>query len=283
MMRFYVVTVLPEVLESFVRSGLIGKAIEAQRIAIETITPRTFAKDKHRTVDDAPYGGGSGMVMMPGPLIEAMEHAQEQERERGAGRPLRVLMTPQGEPFSQATARELSREPAIVLACGRYEGVDERARRTCDREISLGDFVMMGGEVAAMAVIEAVARLIPGVIGNPDSLQDESHSAGLLEYPQYTRPQEFRGESVPDVLISGHHAHVARWRRKESLKRTWLRRPDLLAVRALSRDDRALLAEAQRELEEEPTRRTRAPAGEASVIGSDAGAPESDPITAPDE
>jgi tRNA (guanine37-N1)-methyltransferase len=250
-MRFYVITVLPEILESFVRGGLVGKAIETGKISIETISPRELATDRHRTVDDAPYGGGSGMVMMPGPLVLAMEAADARdaardEREGGDGtparRPLRILLSPQGERFSQAIARDLAAEQrAITLVCGRYEGVDERAVRQCDREISIGDFVLMGGEVAAMAIVEAVSRLLPGVLGNPDSVAEESHSAGRLEYPHYTRPATFRGESVPDVLVSGHHAQVAKWRRRESLRRTLARRGDLFDTHPPDDEERAML------------------------------------------
>ncbi len=250
-MRFYVVTVLPEMLRSFVETGLVGKAVTSGKIGIETLTPRDHAPDRHRTVDDAPYGGGSGMVLMPGPLVLAMERAQAIEAERSEMPPTRILMTPQGEPFTQRRARELARaQRALTLVCGRYEGVDERARRACDLELSVGDVVLMGGEVAAMAVIEAVSRLVPGVLGNAASIEEESHSTGLLEYPQYTRPQNFRGQEVPTVLVSGHHAEVARWRRRESLRRTLARRPELLETAELDAKDRAILDELEAEGDE---------------------------------
>ncbi len=238
-MRFDVVTLFPEMFGSFLGAGLLGKAIAAGLVEVRFTNPRDFATDRHRTVDDTPYGGGSGMVMMPGPLIEAIESL--------ADRPHRVLLTPQGEPFRQADAERLSALGAIALVCGRYEGVDERVRAFVDEEISLGDFVLLGGEVAAMAVIEATARLVPGVLGNVASAGDESHVAGLLEYPQYTRPAELRGMEVPDVLRSGDHGAVARWRRREALRRTRERRPDLFAQLELSDADRALLGEIDEE------------------------------------
>lgn len=241
-MRIYLVSVLPEIFGSFLQSGLVGKAHQSGLLESEVISPREFATDKHRTVDDAPYGGGSGMVMMAGPLVASMEKAERLETERGGTRPLRILMTPQGEPFSQARARMLAQEGALTLVSGRYEGVDERARTRVDLELSLGDFVLMGGEVAAMAVIEAVVRLIPGVLGNAESITEESHSAGWLEYPQYTRPAEIFGEKVPDALLSGHHAKVAVWRREQSIARTIARRPDLLEGRTLTPEEAAIVA-----------------------------------------
>jgi tRNA (guanine37-N1)-methyltransferase len=242
-MRAYLISVLPEIFDSFLSTGIVGKAREAGLFSAQTITPREFATDRHRTVDDAPYGGGSGMVMMAAPLVAAMEKAERLEAERGGGRPLRILMTPQGEPFSQARARMLAGEPALTLVSGRYEGVDERARRRVDLELSLGDFVLMGGEVAAMAVLEAALRLVPGVLGNAESIAEESHASGWLEYPQYTRPAEIFGEQVPSELLSGHHAKVAAWRRRKAIERTLTRRPDLLEGRALSPDEARIVAE----------------------------------------
>jgi tRNA (guanine37-N1)-methyltransferase len=244
-LRFYVITVLPEIFASFAKTGLVGKAIDGGILALETISPRELAKDKHRSTDDAPYGGGSGMVMMAEPLVLAMEAA---EARSGALRPLRVLVTPQGEPFTQAIARDFAGRGALTLVCGRYEGVDERARTACDREISIGDYVIMGGEVAAMVIVEAVARLVPGVIGNAASLAEESHSGGRLEYPQYTRPASFRGQGVPEVLSSGNHAEVAKWRRRESLRRTLERRPDLLEQHPPDAEEAAILREIEAEL-----------------------------------
>jgi len=240
--RFHVVTLFPEMFESFLAAGLLGKAIAAGRLEVAFTNPRDFTSDRHRTVDDTPYGGGSGMVMMPGPLVEAMESLP--------GRPRRVLLTPQGKPFVQADAERLGGLGAVALVCGRYEGVDERVRDHVDEELSLGDFVLLGGEVAAMAIVEATARLLPGVLGNASSAEDESHVAGLLEYPQYTRPADFRGAGVPEVLRSGDHAAIAGWRRREALRRTLQRRPDLLEAAALDDADRALLAELDAEGEQ---------------------------------
>jgi tRNA (guanine37-N1)-methyltransferase len=236
-MRFEVITLFPELFVPFLQKGLIGKAHESGVITVTCTSPRDFAKNKHKSVDDAPYGGGSGMVMMPGPVLEALESRELEARTH------RVLLSPQGKPFDQAAARRLSGYASVSLICGRYEGVDERVCDAVDEQISLGDFVMTGGEVAALAVIDATARLLPGVLGNQASTEDESHATGLLEYPQYTRPPEFRGSSVPEVLLSGDHAAIARYRRKESLRRTRALRPDLFAAHALDDTDRKLLAE----------------------------------------
>jgi tRNA (guanine37-N1)-methyltransferase len=240
-MRYYVVTLFPEMVTRFCSEGLLGRAVEAGRIAVECVNPRDFATDRHRSVDDTPYGGGSGMVMRPGPLVDAMEEAERREAMRGASRPWRVLLTPQGKPLTQADARSLAVRPSLCLVCGRYEGIDERARSRVDQEVSLGDFVLMGGEVGAFAVIEATARLLDGVLGNQASVEEESHAQGLLEYPHYTRPPVYRDESVPEVLLSGNHARIAQWRRRQALRRTFERRPDLAAAVALSEGDRALV------------------------------------------
>jgi tRNA (guanine37-N1)-methyltransferase len=242
-MRFHVVTLFPELFDSVVGAGILGKAVSRGQIEVSFQNPRDFTSDKHRTVDDTPYGGGSGMVMMPGPIVDALEALPEAEGRR----PHRILMTPQGRPLRQEDVQRFSEMPAIALVCGRYEGVDERVRAYVDEEVSLGDFVLLGGEVAAAAVIEAVARLVPGVLGNAQSAADESHAADLLEYPQYTRPAEFRGAGVPEVLRSGDHAAIARFRRKEALRRTRARRPDMLDAATLEDADRALLDEIERE------------------------------------
>ncbi|NCQ59925.1 MAG: tRNA (guanosine(37)-N1)-methyltransferase TrmD [Myxococcales bacterium] len=239
-MRFEILTLFPEIFGSFLATGLMSKARDAKLLEIELISPRTFATDKHRTVDDAPYGGGSGMLMQPGPLVAALEHL---DSARAGASTRRVLLTPQGVPFTQAAARRLSAEPCLTFVCGRYEGVDERVRARMDEEISLGDFVLLGGEVGAMAVLEAVSRLLPGVLGNDASVEDESHVAGLLEYPQYTRPADFRGEPVPAILLSGDHGAIARWRRGQALLRTRTRRPDLWNEASLSAEDQKLLRE----------------------------------------
>jgi tRNA (guanine37-N1)-methyltransferase len=244
-MRIQVVTLFPELIEAFSGVGLISKACATGILRIETSSPRAFTHDKHQSVDDAPYGGGSGMVMLPEPIMSAIEALDQSEA--GEERCHRILLTPQGAPFTQAHARTLTGKPGIMLICGRYEGIDDRVREHCDEELSLGDFVLNGGEVAAIAVIEAVSRLLPGMLGNAESLTEESHTAGLLEYPQFTRPRSFRGREVPEVLLSGNHAAIARWRRKQSLVRTRATRPDLFAQLELSKEDRALLAEADRE------------------------------------
>ena len=245
-LRYHLVSVLPEIFDSFLSTGIVSKAIERGTIRVDRIALRDFAQDKHRSVDDTPYGGGSGMVMMPGPLVDAMEAAEATELARSGVRPTRVLLTPQGEPFTQARARDLVTREALTLVAGRYEGVDERARSRVDLEISLGDFVLMGGEVAAMALLEATARLVPGVLGNATSTDEESHSASLLEYPHYTRPAEFRGEPIPAALLSGHHAQIAKWRREQAIVRTAQRRPDLLETAELTEAERHLANSARR-------------------------------------
>jgi tRNA (guanine37-N1)-methyltransferase len=235
-LRFGIVTLFPELFDAL-SVGLLGKARTDGLLEVELVSPRDFTTDKHRSVDDTPYGGGSGMVLRPGPFVAAIEQLDPDREAR------RILLSPQGAPFTQADALRLAAEASIVMVCGRYEGFDERIRAEVDEEVSLGDFVLLGGEVAALAVIEATARLVPGVIGNEASTEEESHRHGLLEYPQYTRPWEYRGRSVPEILRSGNHAAIERWRRKEALRRTRDRRPDLLARATLDRRDRQLLAE----------------------------------------
>lgn len=244
-MRFEVVTIFPELIEAATSVGLLSKAAADGVLQIRARSPREFATDRHRSVDDAPYGGGSGMVMLPAPLMATIEAFDAEAVAAGQARARRILMTPQGKPLKQADARRLSRQPGLMLICGRYEGVDERVRQAMDEEISLGDFVLNGGETAALAVVEAVGRLVPGVIGNDASLTEESHTGGLLEYPQYTRPREFRGREVPAALLSGDHARIARFRRAQSLVRTRARRPDLFAKLTLGDEDRKLLRQAE--------------------------------------
>jgi tRNA (guanine37-N1)-methyltransferase len=219
-MLFQVVTIFPELIDAFARVGLIAKASEAGLLRIETTSPRRFAGDKHNSVDDAPFGGGSGMVMLPEPLALAMEALDASAQAAGSARCHRVLLSPHGAVFDQAAARRLSAMPGVLLICGRYEGVDDRVSELVDEHLSIGDFVLNGGETAAMAVIEAVSRLVPGMLGNAESLAEESHSAGLLEYPQYTRPADFRGLQVPEVLLSGDHARIEAWRREQSRARS---------------------------------------------------------------
>jgi tRNA (guanine37-N1)-methyltransferase len=224
-----VVTLFPELFGPFLETSLVGRAAGSGIVRVRTRSPRQFGIGRHLKVDDTPYGGGSGMVMRVDCVVACME-SLDQDREGGV-RAHRVLMTPQGQRLSQPLLRRLGERPALTLVCGRYEGFDERVRAFVDEEVSLGDFVLTGGEVAAMAIIEGVARLLPGVLGNEASTTEESHSpesGGLLEYPQYTRPQEFRGMTVPEVLASGNHAEIARFRREQAYERTSVRRPDLL-------------------------------------------------------
>ncbi|MFP3900885.1 MAG: tRNA (guanosine(37)-N1)-methyltransferase TrmD [Acidimicrobiia bacterium] len=236
-MRIDVFTIFPAMVEHFADQSLIGKARAAGTLEVRVHDLRSCATDPHRSVDDAPFGGGAGMVLAPEPLFAAVEHVDPP-------RPL-LHLGPAGRRFDQAAARELAGLDGFSLLCGRYEGVDERVREhLCDGELSIGDVVLAGGEVAAMVVIEAVGRLVPGVLGNVSSAEDESFSEGLLEYPHYTRPADFRGWTVPEVLRSGDHGRIARWRRAQALWRTVTRRPDLIEARGgLSDEDRALLAE----------------------------------------
>ena len=235
-MRLTVLTLFPGMFEGPLSSSLLGKAVEAGLLDVALVDPRGFSTDRHRTVDDVPFGGGDGMVMKPEPIVAAIEHVR---RTREPDRVL--LLSPQGRPFSQAVAGELAQLGGLALVCGRYEGFDERIRSHVDGELSVGDYVLSGGEPAAWVVIDALARLVPGVVGNAGSLTEESFQGGLLEYPQYTRPREFRGKRVPEILLSGDHARIARWRRQQALRRTRERRPELLARLALSEEDRALL------------------------------------------
>lgn len=241
-MRISVITIFPELFTDFLATSLLGRAIAGGELEVRIANLRDYTEDPHRVVDDQPYGGGGGMVMMGEPLIRAVE-ALSQERPCH-----RVLMSPQGVPLDDRGVRRLAEHEELLLLCGRYEGVDHRVRQAIvDEEISLGDFVLSGGEVAAMAVIEAVSRQIPGVIGDPLSVENDSFRDGLLDYPQYTRPRLVAGLEVPAVLLSGDHAAISRWRRKESLRSTLLRRPDLLTSAALDARDRLLLAEVKAE------------------------------------
>ena len=235
-MRIDVFTLFPDALEGALGSSLLGKARAAGILDVRLHDPRDWSTDVHRSVDDAPFGGGAGMVLMPEPLFAAVEAVDPP-------RPL-LLLAPSGRRFDQTMARDLSSGAGFSLLCGRYEGVDQRvADHLCDDEVSIGDYVLAGGESAAVVVIEAVARLVPGVLGNESSPEHESFSAGLLEEPQYTRPAEFRGWRVPEVLRSGDHQRVERWRRAQALRRTLARRPELLEGRALTPEERAILDE----------------------------------------
>jgi tRNA (guanine37-N1)-methyltransferase len=234
-----IVTLFPEVFASFLQASLLGKAIASGLIAVATTNPRDFAPGRHRQVDDSPYGGGPGMVLRPDPVAAAIDDVENRR-----GRAHRLLLSPSGRLFDQRCAADLAARGRIMLICGRYEGVDERiAQLYADESVSIGDYVLAGGEVAAAAIIEATARLVPGVLGCGESVVEESFSAGRLEFPQWTRPPLYRGLGVPEVLLSGDHAEVARWRRRESLRRTLSRRPDLIDRYPLTEEERAMLAE----------------------------------------
>src|SRR6266436_9592818 len=238
--RFDIFTLLPEMFRGPLSESILARAQAKGLLEIALHNPRDTTTDRHHIVDDYPYGGGAGMVMKPEPLFAAVEAVYQ-------GGPI-ILLDPAGRVFTQAIARELAAEPRITLLCGHYEGIDERVRaHLATDELSIGDYVLTGGELAAMVVVDAVGRLVPGVLGDDASTQEESHSGHVLEYPQYTRPPEFRGWKVPDILLSGHHAQIARWRRKESLRRTRERRPDLFAQVELSKADERLLKELEAE------------------------------------
>ncbi|HEY6476976.1 MAG TPA: tRNA (guanosine(37)-N1)-methyltransferase TrmD [Polyangia bacterium] len=237
-LTFEVVTLFPEVMAGFLSTTVIGRAIEAGVVAVHCTNPRDFAPGRYRQVDDTPYGGGPGMILSVEPIAAALEAIAAA---RGPSR--RILLTPRGGLFDQARARALAGESRLTLVCGRYEGVDERVSGLVDEELRIGDFVLAGGEVAAAAVIEAVARLVPGVLGCGLSAGDESFTGGRLEYPQWTRPATWRGQGVPQILLSGDHGAIARWRRREALKATAGRRPDLVAAHPLTDDERRLLDE----------------------------------------
>jgi tRNA (guanine37-N1)-methyltransferase len=239
--RVDVLTLFPEMFRGPLDASIVGLARERGLLDLRVHNVRDWAADRHKVVDDTPYGGGAGMVMKVEPVVAAIDAIRaEAGKTRTALRA--ILMSPAGARFDQAAARRLAAEPWLALVCGRYEGLDARVARFVDEELSLGDYVLTGGELPAMVVIDALARLLPGALGAPASAAEESFAGGLLEYPQYTRPRSFRGLEVPEVLLSGHHAEIARWRRREALRRTAERRPDLLARAELTDDDRAFLA-----------------------------------------
>jgi tRNA (guanine37-N1)-methyltransferase len=240
---FDVITLFPEMFAAVTESGITRRAREQGLWSLDLWNPRDFATDNYRSVDDRPYGGGPGMVMLAEPLEKAIGAA----RRRQPGAKV-IYLSPQGQPLTHRRVLELSAEPGAILLCGRYEGVDERLVGRCvDEEISLGDFVMSGGEIAAMALIDAVVRQLPGALNDADSAVEESFADGLLDCPHYTRPEVYEGEPVPQVLMSGHHAEIRRWRLKQALGRTWLRRPELLAGRKMSKEELNLLEEFKRE------------------------------------
>jgi tRNA (guanine37-N1)-methyltransferase len=249
-MRIQVITLFPDEFRPLVSLGVTGRALASGRVALELLNPRDFAQDRHRTVDDRPYGGGPGMVMAVEPLRSTIRAARERARIGGTGTETAVsLLSPQGRLLDQAAVRGLAERQELILVCGRYEGVDERLiELEIDEEWSLGDYVLSGGELAAAVVIDAVVRLLPGVLGDEQSAAQDSFTNGLLDCQHYTRPEEIEGLVVPPVLLSGDHGAIGRWRRKQSLGRTWLRRPDLLRGRELDEEAEHLLAEFQAEL-----------------------------------
>ncbi|NGQ93909.1 tRNA (guanosine(37)-N1)-methyltransferase TrmD [Brevibacillus sp. SYP-B805] len=241
-MRIDILTLFPEMFPGVLGSSILGKAAEKGIVEFHVTNFREYSESKHGTVDDTPYGGGGGMVLKPEPLFRAVEAIA------GDTRPRVILMCPQGRPYTQKIAEELAKEEHLVLICGHYEGYDERIRQhLATDEISIGDYVLTGGELAAMVVIDSIVRLQPGALGNETSAVTDSYTTGLLEHPHYTRPAEFRGWKVPDVLLSGHHANIERWRLKESLRRTLERRPELLARIELTEEMRRLLQEIEQE------------------------------------
>lgn len=245
-MKFTVLTLFPEFLEAFFANGIMGRALKRKVISADAINIRNFASDRHNSVDDRPYGGGNGMVMMPGPIEKAIESAQQASSSSWV-----ACLSPQGKPFTQTRACELAQENRdLILICGRYEGIDERVyTRQVDEEICIGDFVMTGGEIAAMAVIDAVARMIPGVLGSNESSQCESFMDNRLEYAQYTRPEGYDQMSVPGILLSGNHEKIRQWRQRSSLERTFTKRPDLFDTRMPDDEEKKILRQWCRELE----------------------------------
>ncbi len=242
-MRFDIFTILPDVFEPYINASMIQRARQRGLVEIYLHNIRNFTTDKHQTTDDEPYGGGGGMVMKPEPIFAAVESV--------LGFPPScpvILLSPQGRLFNQQIALEFAQLPRLALICGRYEGVDERVRQyLATDEISIGDYVLTGGELAALVLLDAISRPIPGVLGDPEGVLDDSHASGLLEYPHYTRPAEFRGWKVPDILLSGDHGRIARWRREQSLLRTLQRRPDLLANAALTESEQAFIEKLRQE------------------------------------
>ena len=238
-MKFDVLTLFPEMFTAYLQQGVLGRAVKRGLVDINLINIRDFAKGTHKTTDDRPYGGGEGMVMKPGPIYRALKSV-----DRVDGKSPVILLSPQGKLFDQSIAWEMSGWDQLVLVCGRYEGIDERIKLTCiDMELSIGDYILSGGELGAMVIVDAVSRLIPGVLGGERSNLEDSFEDGLLEYPQYTRPRVFLDKPVPEILLSGNHEKIRVWRREESLKRTLEKRPDLLQQAKLTSEDKAILAE----------------------------------------
>lgn len=242
-----ILTIFPEMFHGPFDYSIIKRAMEKELIKIRIFDIREYTTDKHKVTDDYPYGGGGGMVMKPEPIAKAIENALGKEKESSDTRV--IFLTPQGAPFKQAVAKELARLKHLVLLCGHYEGIDERIREMfIDQEISIGDYVLTGGEIPAMVIVDAVVRIIPGVLGDENSYRQDSFYQGLLDYPQYTRPEVFRGQRVPEVLLGGHHQKIRQWRRRKAIERTLQRRPELLKTAALSDEDKKILAEIKEEL-----------------------------------
>jgi len=237
-MHIDVLTLFPEMIDPVFNSSILKRAQEKEKITYQLVNFRDYTEDKHNKVDDYPYGGGAGMVLTPQPVFDAIENITTERQTK----PRIILMCPQGEQYTQEKAEQLAKEDHLIFICGHYEGYDERIRKhLVTDEISIGDYILTGGELGAMVVIDSIVRLIPGVLGNKQSAPQDSFSTGLLEYPQYTRPENFRGMKVPDVLLSGHHEKIAEWRVKQSLKRTYERRPDLLEVKELTELEKSIL------------------------------------------
>jgi tRNA (guanine37-N1)-methyltransferase len=253
--RFDVITIFPEMFDALADHGITRRALDEKVFELHTWDPRDFTTDNYRRVDDRPYGGGPGMVMLADPLLACIDRAKSRQKEAGVELPRVVLMSPQGERLGEKLVKELAAEPGLVVIAGRYEGLDERlVERTVDREVSIGDYVTSGGELPAMVMIDCIVRRLPGSLNDAESAAQDSFGSvdpslprGLLDWPHYTRPEEWKGSKVPDVLLSGNHAAIARWRRKQALGRTWDRRRDLVDESRLSKEDRQLLEEYRRE------------------------------------
>ncbi len=247
-MHFDVITIFPEMLDALLDHGITRRALDEKRFELRSWDPRDFAVDAYRRIDDRPYGGGPGMVMMAEPLRAAIDAAKARQREAGVTRPKVLLMSPQGERLTEALVIELAQEEGLVMVAGRYEGVDERlVERMVDREVSIGDYVTSGGELPAMVLIDCMVRRLPGSLNDSESASQDSFSEGLLDWPHYTRPEEWNGARVPEALVSGNHATIRRWRRMQALGRTWDRRPELVEEAKLSPEDRQLLDEYRRQ------------------------------------
>ena len=250
MNRFDVITLFPEMFDALADHGITRRALDEKAFELKAWDPRDFTTDNYRRVDDRPYGGGPGMVMLPGPLEACIDAARSRQQQAGVKRPHVVLMSPQGERLGEELVKELLSKEGLVVIAGRYEGLDERlVERVVDREVSIGDYVTSGGELPAMVMIDCIVRRLPGSLNDAGSAEQDSFSDGLLDWPHYTRPEEWKGLKVPDVLLSGNHAAIERWRRKQALGRTWQRRPDLVDEKGLSKEDRQLLEEYRREIQ----------------------------------